>query len=254
MLAYFGTDVDWGKGTVGVDVDGVEGVGAERSDKKGGLNLLKINPPCNGAKDVGINEFFAGVPNMAVLLVNDGVLVRVVVVGNKARWDGKEVGEGKEVGGKRGEEGGWRWWSRGGNSGNGGFNDGQGNVLNRDIFKIDDFTWELKLRPIVLSEWGEETVEFCLCEVDDMGGGLFTKLFKVELGRGAKGFKGGLRGRRGQGSDDVGVGVDWAGLEGVWVDKGNARVGRQGGIDGGLDGGKERKTRNNELRAGSNSG
>jgi len=33
VLAYFGTDVDRGEGAVGVDVDGVMGVGAERSDE-----------------------------------------------------------------------------------------------------------------------------------------------------------------------------------------------------------------------------
>ena len=34
VLAYFGTDVDWGKGTIRVDVDGVEGVSMEQSDEK----------------------------------------------------------------------------------------------------------------------------------------------------------------------------------------------------------------------------
>jgi len=36
VLAYFGTDVDWGKGAVGVDVNGVVGVGAEGGDEVGG--------------------------------------------------------------------------------------------------------------------------------------------------------------------------------------------------------------------------
>ena len=49
VFAYFGTDVDRGKSTIGVDVDGVEGVGAEQCDEKGGLNLLKINPSCDCA-------------------------------------------------------------------------------------------------------------------------------------------------------------------------------------------------------------
>ena len=71
MLAYFGTDVDQRKGTIGVDVDGVECVGAEQSDKKQGLNFLKVNPPCDGAKEIGVNELFLGIPNMVVLLVND---------------------------------------------------------------------------------------------------------------------------------------------------------------------------------------
>ena len=71
MLAYFGTDMDRGKGTVGVNVDGVEGVGAERSDKKWGLNLLKIDFPCDGTEEVGVDKLFPGVPDVAVLLVNN---------------------------------------------------------------------------------------------------------------------------------------------------------------------------------------
>ena len=106
MLAYFGTDVDRGESAVRVDVDGVESVGAERSDEKWSLNLLKIDLPGDVVEEVGVNEFFTGVPDVAVLLVDDGVLVRVVVIHSKARWGGEEVGEGEEVGGKRGEEGG----------------------------------------------------------------------------------------------------------------------------------------------------
>ena len=83
MLAYFGTDVDQGKGTVGVDVNGVEGISTEQSDKKWGLNLLKVDPSCDGAEEVGVEEFFAGVPDVAALLVGDGVLVRVVVICSK---------------------------------------------------------------------------------------------------------------------------------------------------------------------------
>jgi len=36
MLAYFGTDVDWGESAVGVDVDGVMGVGAEGVNEEWG--------------------------------------------------------------------------------------------------------------------------------------------------------------------------------------------------------------------------
>ena len=178
----------------------------------------------------------------------------MVVVCSKARRGSEEVGEGKEVGGEQGKEGGGRWWGGGGNSGNGGFDDGRGNILNRDIFEIDDFTWELKLRPIVLSERGEKAVEFCLGEADDVGSSLLTKLFEIELGRGTKGFEGGLRGRRGQGSDDIGVGVDGAGLKGVGVNEEDVGVSRRGGVDGGGGRSNKRKTGDNELRAGGNSG
>ena len=212
MLAYFGTDVDRGKGAVRVDEDGVEDVGAEWGDKERGLNLLKIDLPGNVVEEVGVDKFFAGVPDVVALLVDDGVLVRVVVVRNKARRGGKEVGEGEEVGGKRGEEGGGRRRGGGGDGGDWGFDDGRGDVLNWDILSINDFTRKLKLRPSVLIERGKETVKFCLGKADDVGGGLFTELFKIELGRGTKGFESGLWSRRGRGSDNVGVGVDGAGV------------------------------------------
>ena len=254
MLAYFGTDVDQGKGAVGVDVNGVEGVSVERGDKEGGLDLLKINLPSDVIEEVGVDELFTGVPDVAVLLVDDGVLVRVVVVRSKARQGSEEVGEGEEVGGERGEEGSRRRRSGGGDGGDGGFDDGRGDVFNRDVFGINDFTRELKLCPSVLSERREEAVEFGLGEADDVGSSLFTELFKIELGRGAKGFKGGLRGRWGRGSDDIGVGVDRAGLEGVGVNEEDVGVGGQGGVNGGGGRSKKRKAGDDELGAGGNGG
>ena len=191
---------------------------------------------------------------MAVLLIDDGVLVRVVVVRSKARRGSEEVGEGKKVCGKRGEESSGRWRGRGGNGGDRGFDDGWGNVLNRDVFGLNDFTRELKLRPSVLIEWGEKAVEFGLGEADDMGSGLLTELFEIELSCGAKGFEGGLRGRRGRGSDDVGIGVDRAGFEGVRVNKEDVGVSGRGGVDGGGGRSNKRKVGDDELRAGSNSG
>ena len=254
VLAYFGTDVDRGEGAVGVDVDGVENVGAERGDEERGLNLLKIDLPGNVVEEVGVNEFFAGVPDVAVLLIDNRVLVRVVVVRSKAGQGSKEVGEGEEVGGERGEEGGRRWRGGGGNGGNGSFDDGLGDVFNQDILGINNFTQELKLRPAVLSKQREETVAFCLGEADDVSGGLFTELFEIELGRSAKGFEGGLRGRQGRGADDVGVGVDGAGFEGVWVDEKDVGVGGRSGIDGGGSRINKRKAGDDELWAGGNSG
>ena len=254
VLAYFGTDVDWGKGAVGVDEDGVEGVGAEWGDKKGGLYLLKIDSPSNVAEEVGVDKFFAGVPDVAALLVDDRVLVRMVVVRSKARRGGEEVGEGEEVGGKWGEEGSGRRWGGGSDGGDWGFDDGRGDVLNQDIFCINDFPRELKLRPSVLIERGEEAVEFGLGKADDVGGGLLTELFEIELGRGAKGFEGGLRGRQGRGSDDVGVGVDGEGFEGVGVNEKDIGVGRRGGVNGGGGRSKKRKAGDDELGAGGNGG
>ena len=51
--------------------------------------------------------------------------------------------------------------------------------------------------------------------------------------------------------DDVEVWVNGAGLKGVWVDKGNTGVGKQGGIDRGLVGVRKGKpgTTNSGLDA-----
>ena len=116
----------------------------------------------------------------------------MIVVGGETRQGGEEVGKSEEVGSKQGEEGSRRWWGGGGNSGNRCFDNGQGDVLNWDILMVDDFTRELKLCPIVLIEQREEAIEFSLGKVDNMGGCMFTKLFKVKLSHGMKGFEGGL--------------------------------------------------------------
>jgi len=60
---------------------------------------------------------------------------------------------------------------------------------------VDQVTCELKVAPTVLVERGKEGVEFFLGEVDDVGGGFFSKLLKVELGSGAKCLLSGLGSR-----------------------------------------------------------
>ena len=215
---------------------------------------MQVYLSCDSAQEVGVYELFAGVPDVAVLLVDDGVLVRMVVVRSKAGRGSEEVGESEEVGGERSEEGGRRRWGGGGNGGDGSFDDGRGDIFDWDIFGINDFTWELKLRPIVLIERREETVKFSLGEADDVGGCLFTKLFEVELGCGVKGFEGGLWSGRGWGLDNIGVGVDGTGFEGVGVKEEDVRVGRRGGVDRGGCRINKRKAGDDKLRAGSNSG
>ena len=162
--------------------------------------------------------------------------------------------KGDEIGSKWSEEGSRGQRGRGGDGSDGGFDDGWGDVLNWDIFVVDDFTRELKLRPIVLSEWGKETVEFGLGEADDVGSGMLTELFKVKLGCGMKGFEGGLQGRQRWGSDNVGVGVNGVGFKGVGVNEEYVGVGRRSGVDRGGSGSKKRKTGDDKLGAGSNGG
>jgi len=57
VLAYFGTDVDRGKGTIGVDVDGVVGVGAEGSDEVGGCVGVEVLGLGDVVEELAVDEF-----------------------------------------------------------------------------------------------------------------------------------------------------------------------------------------------------
>ena len=99
---------------------------------------------------------------------------------------------------------------------------------------VSDVAGKLEMGPAVLGEWGKEGVELFLGETDDVGGGILTKLFKVELGSGAKGFKGGCGSKRGWGTDEVGVGINGGGFKSVRVNEGDAGACRRCGILGRL--------------------
>jgi len=57
VLAYFGTNVDRGEGAVGVDVDGVVGVGAEGSDEVGGRVGVEGLGPGDVIEELAVDEF-----------------------------------------------------------------------------------------------------------------------------------------------------------------------------------------------------
>jgi len=99
VLAYFGTDVDWGEGAVGVDVDGVVGVGVEGSDEVGGCVGVEVLGPGDVIEELAVDELLRREPNMTTLLVVDRVLVRVSV-GREARRGGEEVFEGTDFDGR----------------------------------------------------------------------------------------------------------------------------------------------------------
>jgi len=99
---------------------------------------------------------------------------------------------------------------------------------------VSDVAGKLVVRPAVLGEWGKEGVELGLSKTDDVGSGFFSKLLEVKLGNGAKGFDSGCGSERGWEADDIRVGINGGGLEGVWVDEGDAGIGKQGGVLGGL--------------------
>ena len=99
MLAYFGTDVDRGEGTVGVDVDGVVGVGAEGSDEIGGCVGVEFLGPGDVTEELAVDELLGREPNVTTLFVVYCVLMRVSV-GSEARRGGKEVLEWADVDGR----------------------------------------------------------------------------------------------------------------------------------------------------------
>jgi len=57
VLAYFGTDVDRGESAVGVNVDGVMGVGAEGGDEIRGCVGVEVLGPGDVVKELAVDEF-----------------------------------------------------------------------------------------------------------------------------------------------------------------------------------------------------
>ena len=57
MLAYFGTDVDWGKGAIRVDVDRVVGISTEGGDEVRGCGSVEVLGPGDVTKELAVDEF-----------------------------------------------------------------------------------------------------------------------------------------------------------------------------------------------------
>ena len=57
MLAYFGTDVDWGECAVGVDVNRVVGVSTEGGDEEWGRGGIKVLGPQDMVEELAVDEF-----------------------------------------------------------------------------------------------------------------------------------------------------------------------------------------------------
>jgi len=137
VLAYFGTDVDQGKGAVGVDVDGVMGIGAEGSDEVWGCVGVEVLGSGDVVEELAVDKFLRREPNMTTLLVVDRVLMRVSV-GREARRGGEEVFKGADVDCQVKYQDRERSGRRRGGGGNGndrGGSDGWGNVLEGDVLE-----------------------------------------------------------------------------------------------------------------------
>ena len=57
VFAYFGTDVDRGKGTVGVDMDGVIGIGTKGCDEEWGCGSVKVLGLGNVVEEPAVDKF-----------------------------------------------------------------------------------------------------------------------------------------------------------------------------------------------------
>jgi len=105
VLAYFGTDMDRGKGAIGVDVDGVMGVGAEGGNEVWRCGGVEVLGPGDVIEELAIDELLGQEPNVTTLLVVYRVLMRVSV-GREARQGGEEVLKGADV------DSGIKYWGR----------------------------------------------------------------------------------------------------------------------------------------------
>jgi hypothetical protein len=140
-------------------LDVVVAVGTERGDKEGGV-VVKGVVSGDSKEEVALNIFILGTPDLFTTFVDDCVLMRVVSDGSGAGWGSEEVGEELsfrgdrewEVGEDRGRQGG------GGDDGDGGFNDGRWEILDRDISKWDSldgfFILIVDICILVLGGWG----------------------------------------------------------------------------------------------------
>jgi hypothetical protein len=142
-----------GEGPVGGELDGVVLVGPEGGDEVLGVVTEGV-PKGDELEEVSQEVFFLRRPDLLTAFVDDGVLVRVAVVGGGARWGGEEVWEelsfveaGKQ---EDGEDGSGRTW--GGDTGDGGFCDGRWEVFDRDVSEGDavDYVLELAVGVLVL--------------------------------------------------------------------------------------------------------
>ena len=88
----FGTEVNGGEDSGGVDPNIVENVGAEGGDK-GERMGVKVRDAGDVAEEVLFDKLLLWNPKFLAMIVNDGVLVRVAVDGEGASGGGEEIGK-----------------------------------------------------------------------------------------------------------------------------------------------------------------
>ena len=92
----FCAEMDVGEGTVGSDLDSVEYMGAEWSNKEVGV-VVEVSIAGNVVEEVFGEVLLLWNPELFSTFVDDRVLVRVVVSGGGAGRGNEEVGKGFEL-------------------------------------------------------------------------------------------------------------------------------------------------------------
>jgi hypothetical protein len=174
-------------------LDVVIAVGTEGRDEEGGV-IVEGVVPGDGEQEIFLDIFVLRAPDLLTAFVDDGVLMGVVGDGGGTRRGGEEV---REEFGFRGDEKGKVWENRsgrggGGDDGDGGFNDGQREILDGDVGEgnlFDDFLGlEVDVRILVFGGWGVLKLE-----------AYDVSLFSSDVGKDVE--------KVGQGGDDGGWGV-----------------------------------------------
>ena len=96
MTTDFGPEMDVGEGAVGSNLDGVEYMGAEWSNKEVGV-VVEVSIAGNVVEEVFGEVLLLWNPELFSTFIDDHVLVRVVVSGGGAGRGDEEVGKGFEL-------------------------------------------------------------------------------------------------------------------------------------------------------------
>jgi len=92
VTPYFGTKIDRWEGSVRLDPDVMEDVGAEWGDKGNGVGF-EIRDTREYAKEIALYKFFGGDPKLLTMVVDDLVLMGMLVNGEGAGRGMEEIGE-----------------------------------------------------------------------------------------------------------------------------------------------------------------
>ena len=88
----FGTKIDSGEDSGGIDPNVVEDMGAKWGDEGKGVSI-KVWDAGDVTEEVSLDEFLLGDPKFLAAVVDNSVLVRVTVDGEGAGRGGEEIGE-----------------------------------------------------------------------------------------------------------------------------------------------------------------